>query len=65
MSTTTTKTEATERKAPDKSKEAKLDRALSALNSAATAYFNEGDTDTALELRKLHDAAAKLSTEKE
>lgn len=48
-------TNTTERKAPDKSKEAKLQRALDAVNAAASAFFSDGDTETALEIRKAHE----------
>lgn len=47
---------------PDRSKETKLARATAALSGAASAYFDEGDTETALFLRRVcEDIKAKVS----
>ena len=53
-------TETSERAKPDKSKEAKFQRALEALSATATAYFADGDTATAIEIRNKHDDLAKI-----
>lgn len=58
---TTEKKASDETKAkPDRSKETKLARALDALKTAATAYFDDNDTDTALALRKHHAEISAL-----
>lgn len=49
-----TTTEPKTKTPPDRSKETKLVRALDAISSCATAYFNDGEVDTALALRKHH-----------
>lgn len=50
----------TERAKPDKSKEAKFQRALDALSVTATAYFAEDDTETAIAIKKHHAELTKL-----
>lgn len=49
-----------DRTKPDKSKKAKGQRALDALRGLATAFFSDGDTETAVQIRKQHDDLEKI-----